>query len=530
MKKFVNKPLFFITIILSILAGLETPFNVVTYSYIFYLISNKSSTLIFPSVVVIIAGYGIFCTLNYTKSVFINKNVYSINNNIKYSFMIDKISMVNPDENEFESTNLSFFMNDLKLLEDNYWRQIFSLLSGFIMTVGTLGYALYSNVYITLVFLGFMILPTIAPKIFSKSIQGKTNQWSKNNQNLSLVVKDLLHGSLLLKRYNSVFGFSERLKSSISKMENSNAELKNKIALSNNAITFLLYICTYLPIAIGIYFTINGTITLAQFVAIQYSSSWILNGFNSIVQGWNTINSTKDIRKKLLKLPQNKKPSLVNNSENFERLSVENVSFKYSNNNVFNDVSFDLRNGDHILIKGKSGVGKSTLFKLILGEEKNYSGKITINNHSYDSSFAYNIFGIVGQEPIIFEDSLKMNVTLGKADSRDEEVISALQKAGLEKFASKDGLELRISENGHNLSGGQLKRIEIARALFFNRQILLIDEGTASLDEETANEIHDSILKNKSISVIEIDHHISNEIEGLYNSVFVLKKDGLITI
>ncbi|AUI70801.1 ABC transporter ATP-binding protein [Companilactobacillus alimentarius] len=528
MKKFISKPLFLLAIVFSILAGLETPFNVMTYSYIFYLISHKSLNLVFPSMIIIILLYGVFCILGYLKSVVINKNIYSINNNIKYNYLTSKMFNVSPEDDDFESKNLSFFMNDLKLLENNYWRQIFRLLGGFITTCATLAYALYNNVYITLIFLLFMVLPSMAPKMFSKSIQKKTKIWSKRNQNLSSVVKDLLHGALLLKRYKSTLGFSGKLKGSISEMENSNAEMKNRISLSNNSISFLLYLCTYLPIGIGIYFTINGTINLAQFVAIQYSSSWILNGFSSIIQGWNTINSTKDIRNKIELLPEYKKDNDSGNDEIFKELEVNNVSFLYTSKKVFENISFKLLSGSKILIKGKSGIGKSTLLRMILGEKKPVFGEITVNNHQYNSDFAYNLFGVVGQSPIIFEDSIRMNITLGKRDSKDNEVIDALRKSGLEEFASKKGIDLKINENGHNLSGGQLKRIEIARALFFNRQVLLIDEGTASLDEETASEIHKSILSNKNISIIEVDHHISEDIKNLYSNVYELKNSGLV--
>lgn len=88
---------------------------------------------------------------------------------------------------------------------------------------------------------------------------------------------------------------------------------------------------------------------------------------------------------------------------------------------------------------------------------------------------------------------------------------------------------MKISENGHNFSGGQLKRIEIARALYFDRQLLLIDEGTASLDPETASSIHSSILKNKELTVVEVDHHIPDEVKKLYDKVYELKTSGLVS-
>lgn len=528
MKKYVNRSYFCLAIIFSLLAGLEIPFNTITYSYIFYLISKKSVSLIIPSVALIIFGYAVFAILGYTKSVVVNKNIYLINRKLKKNFLTSKMANVTEEQEDFESGNLSFFLNDLKLLEDNYWRQIFALLGSIAMTIGTLVYALYSNVYITIIFLLFMIIPTLAPKLFTNSIQRRTDTWSQNNQILSATVKDLLHGALLLRRYNATSGFSKRMNRSISEMESSNASLKNQIALSNNVIGMLFSTFSYLPIGLGIYFTITGKITLAQFVAIQYSSSWILNGFNQIITSWNTISSTKNIRTKIEQLKLAKVITPTDKTIAMNELSANDVSFNYDQKQIFHDVSFSVTHGEKILIGGKSGIGKSTLIRMILQELQPTTGKFLFNNHSYSQIDSYNNFGIVGQTPIIFEDSLKDNITLGDSTADDQKVIAALKQSGLEEFANEKSLQMKINENGHNFSGGQLKRIEIARALYFNRQLLLIDEGTASLDPETATSIHESILNNKFLTVIEVDHHIPAEVKKLYDKVYELSSTGLV--
>lgn len=165
---------------------------------------------------------------------------------------------------------------------------------------------------------------------------------------------------------------------------------------------------------------------------------------------------------------------------------------------------------------------------MILGELKPNTGMMLLNKNSYDHQIAYSVFGIVGQTPIIFETSIKLNITLGDEKASDEAVIKSLKQAGLTEYANAESLKLVINENGHNLSGGQLKRLEIARALYFDRQILLIDEGTASLDPVTAQAIHQSILQNSDLTVIEIDHHIPDALLKQYDMVWKLTGDGLI--
>lgn len=109
MKKYINRSYFCLAIIFSLLAGLEIPFNTITYSYIFYLISKKSVNLIIPSVALIILGYAVFAVLGYTKSVVVNKNIYLINRKLKENFLTSKMANVTEEQEDFESGNLSFF-------------------------------------------------------------------------------------------------------------------------------------------------------------------------------------------------------------------------------------------------------------------------------------------------------------------------------------------------------------------------------------------------------------------------------------
>jgi len=426
-----------------------------------------------------------------------------------------------------ESDRVSFFMNDLKLLEDNYWRQLFTMISQVVMIIGTLGYALYNNALITLVFLAFMVVPSLAPKLFGKTIQAKTATWSAKNQTLSGTVHDLFHGALLLKRFAAIHGFDGRLHHSVTAMETANANMKNRIALANQTITVLYTVFTDVPIALGIYLTITGYLTLAQFVAIQYSSNWVLNGFNGLVSGWNVLNSTKSLRTKLIQQCGPELPAVADTTPaTVQDLSVQHLDFAYDQKPIFRDLGLQVHAGDKILIRGQSGIGKSTLIRLLLRELAPSGGSLQVNGQPYSQESAYQWFGIVGQDPVIFQDTLKANVTLGQPVS-DAAVGRALTTAGLAAFASPTKLTQPISENGTNLSGGQLKRLEVARALFFNRQILLIDEGTASLDPETAAAIHRQILTNPAVTVIEVDHHIPSDIQKQYTAVYELRNHQL---
>lgn len=532
MKKYIKKSQFLLASVVSMLAGLEIPFNTFTYSYIFEIITKHRINLILPFVVIVIVVYGILSLIDYLKNVIVNRNIITINNQIKVGYVNGAVIDVDQGKKNFESNKLSFFMNDLKLLENNYWRQLFSILGAITTVTVTLIYALYNNALITLIFLIFMAVPSFAPRLFKSMIQNRTDIWSHKNQEVSSVVRDLFHGAFTLKRYLVPFGFDSRLKQKINGMEKANASVENGIAFSNSFISFLFYVCSYGPIGIGIFFKIRGVITLPQFVAIQYSSSWILNGFNTIISSVNTINSTSEIRKQVKKLTEVSELYKANsrnmNDDTFKELALNNLNYAYKNKSIiFKNLNFTARRGDKILIKGRSGIGKSTLLKIILREIKETSGEVLLNNQIYTGTTAYQTFGVVSQAPIIFHDTVWQNLTLGKKVTRSQ-VESALNRAGLSSFTDDKELFHVIDEEGKDLSGGQLKRIEIARALLMNREVLLVDEGTASLDTETSVAIHKLLFAIPDLTLIEVDHHIPDEIMDNYNRIYEIKDHQLV--
>jgi len=126
----------------------------------------------------------------------------------------------------------------------------------------------------------------------------------------------------------------------------------------------------------------------------------------------------------------------------------------------------------------------------------------------------------------VFDDTLRFNLTLG-LDFTDAAVPHACQEAGLLDLVDRDGLDYQIGDEGQSLSGGQVKRLEIARAILFDRELIFIDEGTASLDEQTSIAIHQTLLRLPK-TIIEVDHHIPPEVRPLFDHVYQLQ-DGQLT-
>lgn len=198
-----------------------------------------------------------------------------------------------------------------------------------------------------------------------------------------------------------------------------------------------------------------------------------------------------------------------------ECIKLDHVNFSYDGKQVLKDFSYEIKKGKKYALIGESGVGKSTLGKLISGLLNGYEGSIRyddleiskINRKSLFRQITY-----VDQNVFIFGESVRFNVTLGE-DFSDDEVWSALKKCNLYEFVeSLDGkLDYRLEENGKNLSGGQRQRLALARAYIRKVSFIILDEGTSSLDEKNAIEIEKTLLSESDIGLILISHHLSEE-------------------
>ena len=197
---------------------------------------------------------------------------------------------------------------------------------------------------------------------------------------------------------------------------------------------------------------------------------------------------------------------------NFE---FKNVTFGYTDINVLNKISFKVKANETVAFVGKSGAGKSTIFKLLTKMYDNYTGTILIDGVSIQELDKESIRGnisIVSQNPYIFNMSIKDNLRLIKEDLTDEEMINACKMACLHEYIEslQDKYDTIIGEGGINLSGGQKQRLAIARAFIKKTEIILFVEATSALDNETQNEIQNAINNlQKEHTILIIAHRLS---------------------
>ena len=200
---------------------------------------------------------------------------------------------------------------------------------------------------------------------------------------------------------------------------------------------------------------------------------------------------------------------------------------------MFDNLNLEINKYDFIGIKGESGAGKSTLIKIILGLLKPTNGKIIIDDNidykSVETSYK-NIMSYVPQNLFLLNDTITNNVAFGLRNEiiDEKKVWGSLNSASAEDFVNKldNKLNFEIKNNGQNLSGGQAQRIAIARALYHNPEIIILDEATNSLDNITEKRFINDLLKLKGkVTIIFISHKL-NSLE-FCDKIFELNQNGL---
>lgn len=269
-----------------------------------------------------------------------------------------------------------------------------------------------------------------------------------------------------------------------------------------------LLLVAYSDLSIGLMFAMFGYIwfimtPVQDILTIQYAYA----SANTAMTRINKILELKKEKNGTLKLDSNSKKVDI---------SLQNLSFYYNEDKeVLKNISFDIKSGEKVAIIGASGSGKTTIANIISGFYAKNSGEIFYNNISIENlnkqSLRENIF-LVLQMPILFNNTLRFNITMGNENINDEDIFKALKIAQLFQTVENmaNGLDTIVGKHGIRLSGGQRQRLSIARMIIANPAVVIFDESTSALDVHTEVKLFSELeefLKDKT--VITIAHRLS---------------------
>lgn len=275
------------------------------------------------------------------------------------------------------------------------------------------------------------------------------------------------------------------------------------------------------PFVIGLVMKQNSITTL---IAMMSASTYLINPLQQILEAIASIQASQVIKDKLLTFgSESEIPSKGLHIHTLEEIQLKNVTKSYDNQEIFRDVTVTFSLSQHNLIVGDSGIGKTTLFRLISGQDKAYSGKIIFKSiDGRELTPNLDNIAIIHQNPYVFHTSVRYNLTLYQ-DYSDSLLISTLKKVGLWEACCH---QLDYELTGDNFSGGQIIKLEIARAILRGKQVLLADEMMASLDEASSREIR-NVLKQLPNSIIEIAHHYNLED---YDAIYRIENKSIVRI
>lgn len=447
-------------------------------------------------------------------------------------------SVINQNIRDFNKSNtaeyISSLTNDLKILNDDYFSLLYEvMLQGILFIVATVLIAFISPLLLLIVLI-ISIFPILLPKLLSFKLRSTKADNSNRMSNYVSYIKDVFSGFEVVKTFSiedKIFGAYNDKNYLLSKSEyNSNKTFYLAQTLSSiiNNISFIFVI------AVSIHLVINGNITVGYMVAITQMMNFIMTPAKTISQNISKIKSTEAIQDKIAMLIEKK--SVINGetviSELKSSIEFKNVYFSLENKEILNNINLILEKGKKYAIVGASGSGKSTLIKLLLRYYDEFEGKILIDgmdNRNIANESLFNVCPIIHQNVFVFNDTLKNNISLYN-DYSDEEIRLAIKTAGIEEMVSdlQNDMHEVIDENGNNFSGGEKQRISIARALVKSPSVIILDEATSSLDNETAYQIEKSIINIPDITSIVITHKYNDSLLKQYDKIIALKKGHIV--
>ena len=386
----------------------------------------------------------------------------------------------------------------------------------------------------------FIFIP-IAGAIISrigKSLKKKSDRVQKEQGEFLSIVEESLGGLRVIKAFNAESRFFKTFSTSTERFFKFSNKLLNRQNLASPSGEFL----GILVIGVLLWFggkmvLVDKTLDASSFIAYMGLAYNILTPAKAISKASFGVRKGNAAAERVLEILETKNP-IVDKENALEKstfdlnISLEKISFKYEADLVLKDFDMNVPKGETVALVGQSGSGKSTIANLVTRFYDVNEGAIKIdgvNIKDISKKSLRGLMGLVTQDSILFNDSVKGNIGLGKENATDIEIIEAATIANAHEFimALPNGYDTNIGDSGNKLSGGQKQRLSIARAVLKNPPIMILDEATSALDTESERLVQDALEKMmRNRTSIVIAHRLST-IQNA-NKIIVLHKGEIV--
>ena len=448
------------------------------------------------------------------------------------AFVFDKILQKGIQAFSKENTSLyiSALSNDVNTIEQEYLRPLQTNIEAGLSFVGALALMLWYSPILTLVSIGFSLLPIIVSVIFGNKAAMAEKNVSDKKESYTDVQKDALTGFKVIKSFKaekSISNLHEQKNNDVADASNKRYKasvlVSYSASLSSNIVQFGVFFVAAAFALSGKGITVGTVLVFAQLMNYLLAPIQLFPNFFAGRQS-----ALRLMEKLAVALSQN----IPDEGEHIapkltEGISIRNLDFAYEEDKqVLSGIDMDISAGGCYALVGGSGSGKSTILNLLMASTRDYGGEILYDGRELKTvspSSLYDLVSIIQQNVFVFNSTIRNNITMF-SDFPAEDVDRAVQMSGLSKLIEEKGEDYLCGENGSGLSGGERQRISIARALLRNTPVLLIDEATASLDNETSFEVLDAILNLDGYTRIIVTHDLDENILRRCTGIFTLKK------
>lgn len=465
------------------------------------------------SVVVIL--YVVSSIFSYLQTWFLIDISTDISYNLRTRIMnkITYLSMDDAGENK-RGDILSRITNDVDSLQTGITQSFIQLMTAVITIVGVLIMMLYINIWLTLASVVLIPVSFLVIRFITKHSQSYFLKQLTFKGSLNAQIEETFTGHDIIRTFNQ-----EDAEMEIFESDNENwfrHEWKSQFYSSLNGplMNFISNLAYVIIAVLGAIFVIQKAIAVGDILAFfQYIKNFT-QPIQQITRVMNLVQTAMAASERIfefLEIGDEPNPSDVEIEKLNDSITFENVSFGYyENEKIIKDLSFDVKKGDKIAIIGETGAGKTTIVKLLMRFYDVDSGEIKIdgvNINEYDKNSLRSLIGMVLQDSWLFSDTIANNIRYGKLDATDEEVIDAAKQVRADDFIRQlsDGYDTVLNEDSDNISHGQKQLLTIARTILADKEILILDEATSSVDtrtEKLIQEAMDKLMENRTSFII----------------------------
>ena len=386
----------------------------------------------------------------------------------------------------------------------------------------------------------FIFIPVsgILISLIGKSLKRKSDKVQKEQGLFLSTLEETLGGLKIIKGFTAEKIFNNKFKESTNRFYKFSNTLINRQNLASPTSEFLgIAVIGILLWYGGQMVLLDKSLNAGLFITYMGLAYQILTPAKAISQASYSVKKGNAAAERVLEILETESnivdlPNAIKKTEFNTDINIKNISFKYQDDWVLNDFSLKVPKGHTVALVGQSGSGKSTIANLITRFYDVNKGSINIDSDNIKTitqNSLRKLLGLVTQDSILFNDTVKGNLLIANKNASDEEIIDALKIANAWEFVEllPKGIESNIGDSGNKLSGGQKQRLSIARAVLKNPPIMILDEATSALDSESEQLVQNALenmMKNRTSIVIA--HRLSTIQKA--NNIVVLSKGKIV--